>query len=764
MGARLSILGPVGVIYVFHWGPKVMQIDPVAGDTALEAQTRVLNVSRRAFLSGAASTAGVLVLGVGSQGCTPVTGPVADGNFGVFLRITRSGEVHITLPSTELGQGVHDGLPRILAEELGADWATVQVTLAYADGRFKDVNGRQRTAASDAVRSYFDILRQMGASAREMLIGAAADDWQVPGSECRVDAGAVIHTPSGRSAGFGELAALAAEREPPADPPLTPAADFRLIGQALPRKDLPDKVAGRTVFGIDYTAPGLLFAALRMPAAVEASIARLDASSQLARPGVHAVTPVDGGVAVIADSFWEAKTAAEALDVEFDESLLQGLSSDSLSARFAAALDDDDGAELWPRFDRSVSPTRFVPPDRAKIIAAVDGSERQLEWQYEVPYLAHMTMEPMCATALVTDDQCTVWAPTQHMDNGHEAIAEVVGLHMAQVRLNTTFAGGGFGRKWELDFLRQAAQAAMAVPGRPVKLIWTREQDASHDHYRPACLARYRVGLDAEGKIAAAVGRVAGQSIFQQHGRSWLGGPDPTLISGLIPRPYDIPARVMDYVRQELPIPVGYWRSVGSSQNGFFGESMVDECAHAAGVDPISYRHDMLRKHPRGRAVLAQARQLSGWDQPREPGHGMGVALITGFGYGAYVIEVRSDGKTLSIERVSCVFDCGLQIDPGLIRAQIEGGIVFGLSAALYGKVTLEDGRVQEKNYDTQRLVTLRDTPPIEVTLLKTDEPPAGVGEAGVPGVAPALANAIFAATGQRLRRLPVLSEGFRLA
>ncbi len=723
----------------------------------------VLNVSRRAFLGGAASTAGVLVLGVGPAGCAPATRDYPDGDFGVYLRITGTGDVHVTLPSAELGQGVHDGLPRILAEELGADWSRVQVSLTYADQRFTGANGRQRTAASDAVRSYFGILRKLGASAREMLAAAAAEDWQVERGECTVAAGVVSHPPSGRSAGFGELAARAAAQSPPADPPLKRSDDFQLIGKALPRKDLPDKVAGRTVFGIDFNAPDLLYAAMRMPTSVQAPVARLDAAATLQLPGVHAVTPVDGGVAVIAESFWEAKTAAETLDVEFDETSLQGLSSASISAQFAAALDDDAGAVAWPSMDRSVSPPKPVPPDRAAVVAALESSDRQLQMQYEVPYLAHMTMEPMCATALVTEHECTVWAPTQHMDQGHAAIAATVGLPMEQVRLNTTFVGGGFGRKWELDFLRQATQAAQAVKGRPVKLIWTREQDATHDHYRPACVARARVGLDGAGRIAAAVSRLVGQSIFQQHGRTLPGFPDPTLVGGLIPRDYEIPAKVMDYVQRDLPVPVGYWRSVSSSQNGFFGESMVDECAHAAGIDPLTYRLDMLAKHSRGRAVLAEARQRSGWDAPRVAGQGMGVAYTTGFGYCAQVIEVRSDGEQLNIQRITCVFDCGLQIDPALIRAQIEGGIIFGLSAALYGQATLEDGAVQEQNYDRQRLLTLRDTPPIDVTLLRSDAEPAGVGEAGVPGVAPALVNAIFAATGRRIRRLPVLEEGLRL-
>ncbi len=724
----------------------------------------IFNLSRRAFLGGAASTAGVLVLGVGPTGCAAPEHGYPDGDFGVYLRIAGTGEVHVTLPSAEMGQGVYDGLPRILADELGADWARIQVHLTYADTRFTGANDRQRTAASDAVRSYFDILRRLGASAREMLVQAAADSWAVPGAECQVADGVVTHSASGRSAGFGELAGAAAALTPPAEPPLKPASEYRLIGQELPRKDTPDKVAGRTTFGIDFTAPGMLYAALRMPNTLRASITRLDADAQLGEPGIVAVTPVEGGVAVIADSFWAAKTAAEALDVEFDEGALAGLDTDVISAGFVAALDDDAGAMPWPAFDRSVTPPKPVPPDRDAVEAALAASARQLDLQYEVPYLAHMTLEPMCATALIEEGQCTVWAPTQHMDNGHKAIAEIAKLPLEQVRLNTTFIGGGFGRKWELDFLRQATQAAMAVPGRPVKLIWTREQDATHDHYRPACVARHRVGLDAEGQITAAVSRLVGQSIYQQHDRTLPGFPDPTLMSGLIPRDYAIPARLMDYVQQDLVVPVGYWRSVSSSQNGFFSECMVDECAHAASADPIDYRLNLLARSPRGRAVLEVARERAGWDQDREPGHGMGVAFLSGFGYSAQIIEVHSDGDTLSIDRVLCVFDCGVQIDPGLIRAQIEGGIVFGLSAALYGQATIKDGRVQEQNYNSQRLLTMGETPPIEVILVHNEGRPFGVGEAGVPGVAPALTNAIFAATGQRIRRLPILAHGLRLA
>jgi CO/xanthine dehydrogenase Mo-binding subunit len=699
-----------------------------------------------------------LLLGLRIDGSVVAAESLGPGRFSAFLQITPDGTIRITTPSTEIGQGVHSNLPRIVAEELDADWARVEVVMPHADAAFvSPITGRHRTAASESVKIYYEQLRGVGAAAREMICAAAAQRWGVPPEECQTDASVVRHRASGRKASYGSLAAAAAAMPVPAAPRKKRPEEFKLIGKSIARKDLPDKVSGKTVFGIDVALPGMLHAALRMSPQVGGGVKRFEAGSVLKLPGVVAAVQVDGGVAVIADSFWRARKAAEALEVEFTPGPANGLDTETMRSRLRAALDDDAAAVSFPDIDTQAEPPKVRPLDRGTTERALASAARMLTLEYEVPYLSHLTLEPMVSTALVTADSCHVWIPSQQPDRGREAAAKITGLPLEKVRVDITFAGGGFGRKWELDFLRQSVQAAAAVPGRPVKLTWTREQDVQHDFYRPAYVARSRVALGDSG-IAAMHSRIAGQSVWRFQGRPLIPGmADPTVASLLIYDIYEFPHKYIDHVDVPWNIPVGLWRSVTLSQNGFFAESAIDEAAVALGRDPYEFRRAMLERHPRIRKVLETAARRAGWGEPLPKGHGRGIALSAAFGsICAEVAEVSVENNRLRVHRLTCAFDCGRQIDPGTIRAQLEGGMIFGLSAALHGGVTFRDGAIVEGNFHDQPILRINETPAITIDLIDSDATPGGAGEAAVPAVAPALANAIYAASGQRIRRLPL--------
>ena len=722
-------------------------------------------ISRRQFVTAAAGAG--LLLALRPDGRVAHAAADAEGlRHGVFLHIAPDGAVHITPPTTELGQGVHNSLPRILADELGASWEDVEVGMPYADPGFvAEATGRQRTAASESIKVYWDQLRVVGASARDMLIAAAAARWDVPAAECRALDSRVQHPASGRSAGFGELATAAAAQPVPEAPTFRSPDEYRFIGVSMPRKDVQGKVDGTAVFGIDVVRPDMLHAALRMPPQASGRVRSFDAGAVASMPGVHKVVAVDGGVAVIADSFWRAKKAAEALPVEFDAGDIEGLDTPAMRETLRSLLEDDASAVQFPDVDTQNPGAGFKRLDRAVTEQALAAAERVLELDYEVPYLAHLTMEPMVCTALVSDDYCHVWAPTQHPDGGSQMIAELTGLPLEKVRLDITFTGGGFGRKFELDYLRQAVQAAMQVPGRPVKLTWTREQDVQHDFYRPGFAVRTRIAL-GDGGITGMHSRIAGQSIWRFQGKDQIPyTADPTAAALLIYDIYAIPGKYIDFVEAPWRIPVGLWRSVTLSQNAFFAESAVDEAAVALARDPYEFRRELLAAHPRIVAVLDAAARAADWYRERPAGQGVGIAVSQGFGsLCAQVADVAMEGDKLTIQRITCAFDCGLQVDPQTIRAQLEGGIIFGLSAALRGDINFAGGAVQESNFNNQQILRFDETPEIVIELIDSDAPPGGAGEAGVPPIMPALANAIYAASGRRLRRLPFSADNVTLA
>ncbi|MFM2111255.1 MAG: hypothetical protein RLZZ372_2179 [Pseudomonadota bacterium] len=684
------------------------------------------------------------------------------GRFNAYLEIDADGIIHITCPQSEMGQGIHDGLPKILAEELEARWEDVRVRMPSADDAFVNpITKRHRTANSESTTIYYGLLRTAGASARDMLIAAAAQRWAVAVSECRASASRVTHTESGRSASYGDLAAAAAAMPIPSAPLLKDPKDFTLIGRSTKRKDTPAKVDGSLVFGIDVTLPGMLHAALRRSPTVASKVVGFDRDAALSLPGVIDAFVVPDGVALVANSTWNARRAAEALNATFDDAPAQNVDTDGMRARLRSALDDDAKALAGRPMPG------FPAFDKAATLSALAGAARRLEWEYEVPFLAHAALEPLCATAVVRADEAEVWAPTQQPDRTRDMMAQVTGLPRERCKLHVTFLGGGFGRKWEVDFVRQAVQIAKGVaasrPGTPVKLTWTREQDFRHDRFRPAHLVRTRAGIDAEGKLVAMHSRTTGISMWKYHGRPSVPGmADPFAAGWLINDNYRFPNKYIDYVETPEPVPVGTWRSVSQSMNCFFSESAIDDVAFASKRDPLEFRLEMCASDARATAVLRKAAELAGWGKKLPKGRGRGIALALGYdSYCAEVVEVSVKNRKVKIERIVAVFDCGMMIDPHNVEAQVEGGVIWGLSAAIDGQIHFANGAAVEDNFHTAPILRINQTPRIEVHLLKTDHKSGGAGEASVPGVAPALASAIHMASGERPRRLPIIASGF---
>ncbi len=724
-------------------------------------------ISRRSFIEAATLASGGLLIGCrslepgeGAAAASAAAGiaPAAPAVFSLYLEITPDGLIHIVTPQSEMGQGIHDGLPRILADELDADWADVRVRMPWADDGFINATTkRHRTANSESTMVYFEPLRLLGATAREMLVAAAAARWAVPPDECRTAASRVLHAASGRSARYGELATAAAALPAPQTPRLKSPAEWTLIGRSLPRTDTPPKTDGSLQFGLDVRLPDMLYAALRRSPAVVSSVVRFDRTAALALPGVVDAFEVADGVAVVARSTWQALRAAEQLDVEFDAAAAASADTELMRERMQAALDDDAAAKPGR------SAFGLPPYSREATLAALAAAPRRHEWTYEVPFLAHAALEPLCATVLVTDTRCEAWVPTQQPDRARDALAQISGLPREQCRVNITFLGGGFGRKWEIDYLRQAADIAVRVKGRPVKLTWTREQDFRHDRFRPAHIARTRVGVDRDGRILAMHSRTTGISVWKYQKRPPMGAFGDMFSTGLLINDrYAFDNKYVDVVDTDFPVPVGTWRSVSQSMNTFFSESAIDDVAAATRQDPLALRLSLLGDEPRGQAVLRLLAEKCGWDQPLPRGRGRGIAY--GIGYGAYcaqAVEVTVQGKSVRIDRIVCAFDCGTMVDPHAVEAQVSGGIVWGLSAARDGRITFERGTARESNFHDAPILRINETPPIEVHLVQNQHKSGGCGEASVPPVAPALASAIHAATGQRPRRLPLVDAGY---
>ena len=724
--------------------------------------------SRRALLKGAGaglvlsfSASHVGHAAAAAPAAAPARPPVPPlaSPFSGFLQIAPDGKIAIYSGGAELGQGIFTNLPKILAEELEVDFDQVECKLPYGDAKALGVGGRQTIGGSTSTLGYFPIMRKAGAAAREMLVAAAAAQWKVPVEQCRTVQGRIIHDLSERVLTYGQVATAAAKLPVPQEPKLKDKADFKLIGHTVLRKDTPPKVDGSAQFGADIKVPGLIGAAVVMAPRVGATLALFDPASVQGMSGVIKVVPLTdpdknlSAVGVLAETYWQARRAADALHVMWTGGD-PTLSSAKISQSMRELLKDDSKAQTPPKGGKD-----------GDVAAAMSASGvKTMDVTYEAPYMAHACMEPMVITAQVKDGACMVWAPTQQPDVLRKTASDLTGIPREKVTVQTTFLGGGFGRKWEMDYPTQVIQLAMAAGGRPVCLQWTREQDIQNDYYRPASIVRLRGAVDAQGKATSFQARAVTQSIVNYKRMAPKPIFDGTAVEGFATK-YAIPNTLVEWVDPGYYVPVGFWRSVGLSQNLFMAEGAIDELAHLAGRDPYEFRRELLKDKPHELKVLETVAKMAGWGRKLPQGHGLGIAFGEGFrSTYAQVAEVSVKNNELQVHKVWCALDCGLVMDPGASIAQVEGGINFGLSAALFGEITLDKGGIVQSNFTDFGMVTLRNAPDIEVELLTGGENPTGVGEAGVPAVAPAVANAIFAASGQRLRKMPLRLSGLTVA
>lgn len=707
-------------------------------------------VSRRTFLKISAAAGGGLLLGFimpEKIWRTATAEAKAEAKFSpnAFIRIGRTGLVTFVMPYVEMGQGTYTSIPMLIAEELEVDLKQVTLEAAPPDIRHyaNPLLQMQVTGGSTSVKAAWDPLRRAGAAARMVLVAAAAQKWKVDPASCRAHKGKVTHTASGRTLAYGALVDTAATLPMPDKIVLKDPKDFTLIGTPAKRLDAPNKVNGKAIFGIDVKLPGMKIATVTACPVFGGKLASVDDSRAKTIKGVRQVVRLDNAVAVIGDHMWAAKQGLAALTITWDEGPHAKINSADIVAQLDAASRQESAAVAGKA------------GDAAKAMA---GAATKIEAVYQMPFLAHATMEPMNCTVHVGKDECHVWVGSQIVTHAQAAASEVTGLPLEKVHVHNQLLGGGFGRRLEVDCITQAVQIAKHV-NYPVKVVWTREEDIRHDMYRPYYYDRIAAGLDEQGTPIAWQHRIAGSSVYAR----WMpaafkDGFDPD-VEGADKPLYTLPNILVEYVRQEPPgIPTGFWRGVGPTHTIFVVESFIDELAAAAKKDPVEYRRALLDNSPRAAAVLDLAAKKAGWGTPLPARHGRGVSVQ--FAFGSYIaqvveVEVRKDGDVRAT-RVVCAVDCGVTVNPDTVKAQIEGGIMFGLTAALYGEITLKDGRVEQSNFHDYQMLRINEAPAVEVYLVKSAEAPGGIGEPGTAALAPALMNAIFAATGTRIRKLPV--------
>jgi len=705
-------------------------------------------VSRRRFLQTGAAGATGLVIGFYLPGryealAAPQASPFAPN---AWIRVGTNGLVTIVIDKSEMGQGVVTSLAMLAAEELECDWRKIRTEFAPADKAYiNPLFGLQGTGGSTSVRGSWEPLLKAGATAREMLIEAAATKWGVEKSECRAEHGVVIHAASKRRLSYGMLADTARQLAPPKNVTLKDPKSYRVVGKAMKRLDTPDKVNGHTQFGMDVRLPGMLHAVVERCPVFGGKVGSFDATKAKAVPGVRQVIQVSNGIGVVADNTWSAMEGRRALEVKWDEGPNASVNSASISKLFA---------------ERAGQPGA-VARKEGDAATAFSAAAKKIEAVYEVPYLAHATMEPMNCTAHVRADGCDVWVPTQFQTFTQATAARLAGVKPEAVQVHTTFLGGGFGRRSELDFVVDAVELSKAA-GAPVQVTYSREDDMQHDYYRPASYCRQAAALDADGWPVAWTNRIVCPSIMSRVFPNFVkNGVDGTSVEGAADIPYAVPNILVDYQLTETAVPVGFWRSVGHSQNAFFTECFLDEIAAAGGKDPYELRRRLLAKQPRHLGALELAATKAGWGTPLPAGRFRGIAMMSSFGsYVAQVAEIsvnRSEG--VRVHRVVCAVDCGRTVNPDTIAAQMEGAIVYGLTAALKGAITIDRGRVEQSNFNDYEMLRLDEMPVVEVHIVPSDNPPGGVGEPGTPPIAPAVCNAVFAATGKRIRRLPIRAE-----
>jgi isoquinoline 1-oxidoreductase subunit beta len=704
-------------------------------------------VSRRTLLTGGLAGGFLLAFHLPLRaGNEPVQPPdVTDGKFApnAFIRIDEAGRTTLVMPQVEMGQGVYTSIPMILAEELDADFSKVVLEHAPPSDKLygNPLFGIQATGNSDSIRAWWPHLRNAGASARAMLVQAAAQQWQVEPASCTTSKGEVTHTESGRKLSYGALAIAAASQAPPKDVALKDPKNFVYIGQPLKRLDTPDKVNGKAVYGIDAILPDMKFATLAACPVFGGKVAKVDDSAAKKIPGVRKIVVLDDLVAVVGDHMWAAKKGLEALEIEWDEGPNAKISSRDIWQDLRKASEKDGVVA------KSVG-------DIAKGLATGD----KFEASYELPFLAHAPMEPVNATVHLKPDSCEIWTGTQVMTRVQSEAAKAAGLPVDKVVVNNHLLGGGFGRKLEADMVVAAVRVAKQVDG-PVKVVWTREEDIQHDVYRPVYRNTIAATLSG-GKIVGWKYKVSGSSIMARWFPAGFDkGIDIDAVDSAIDMPYDIPNFHVEYVRAEPPaVPTGFWRGVGPNNNVFAIESFMDELARKAGKDPVDFRRGMLAKNPRLLAALNLVAEKSGWGQPLPARVGRGVSVQPSFAsFIATVVEAEVDEQgEVRLHRITSAVDTGIAVNPDTVMAQLEGGLVFGLTAALYGEITIDKGRVQQSNFNDYRMLRIDQTPKIEVHVIKSGEEPGGIGETGATAGPPALRNAIYAATGVALRRLPI--------
>jgi isoquinoline 1-oxidoreductase subunit beta len=701
--------------------------------------------TRRWFLKASAAAGGGLLISFSTPILGPASAEEANAEFApnAFLRIGRDGKIVMIIPQVEMGQGTYTSLAAIIAEELDANFSQVSVEAAPPDDKLfaNPLFGLQATGGSTSIRAFWLPMRRAGAGARALLVQAAAKMWNVDPSTCRAANSVVFHDASGRSAPYADLVETASQGAAPTEPPLKSPKDFKLVGRPLKRVDTPDKVNGKAVYGIDAMPAGVRIATLMACPVFGGKVAHVDDGDARAVPGVRQIVVLDDLIAVVGDHMWAAKQGLEALHITWDEGPNAMVATSDVLSGLIAAL-DRPGA---------------VGKSTGDVAKALGGGDR-LEASYHVPFLAHAPMEPMNCTVHVRPDACEIWVGNQVVSRAQAVAAKITGLPLEKVVVHNHLLGGGFGRRLEVDGIDKAVRIAQKVDG-PVKVVWTREEDIQQALYRPFYLDRLAASL-ADGKIAAWSHKIAGSSVMAR----WLppafvNGLDIDAVDGAIDFPYDAPNVHVEYVREEPPAaPTCFWRSVGPGHNIFVVESFVDELAHKAGQHPVGFRRAQLEKAPRLRACLDLAVEKSHWSSALPSRVGRGIAVQSVFGSHVATVaevEVAASGE-VKVRRMVCAVDCGTVVNPDTVAAQLEGGLIFGLTAALYGEITIAKGRVEQSNFHDYRMMRIDEAPKIEVYIVPSAEAPGGIGEPGTAAAAPALANAIFAATGVRLRSLPV--------